>query len=122
MAEILSSPWMTFLQAVLGITGTWLLAFGLKSVRETGGFDTSNPQPLSIRFWMGLILLTLSLIPSLLSPFVQQPDNKQSRLIDTETIIVEQKPDTAPRSADQNDVGEPVAPPDTKGHAALGVR
>ncbi|MCK5509797.1 MAG: hypothetical protein KAI50_14885 [Desulfobacterales bacterium] len=101
MAEILSSPWVTFLQAVLGITGTWLLAFGLKSVRKAGGFNTSNPQPLSSRFWVGLILLTLSLIPHLLSPFMSYPDQKQSKLIDTEAIIVEQKPDTALKSVDQ---------------------
>ena len=101
MTEILSSPWVTFLQAVLGITGTWLLAFGLKSVREAGGFNTSNPQPLSIRFWVGLILLTLSLVPPLLSPFMSHPDQKQSKLIDTETIIVEQKLDTALKRVNQ---------------------
>lgn len=100
MAEILSSHWVTFLQAVLGISGTWLLAFGLKSIKESGGFDTSNPQPLSSRFWIGLILLTLSLIPPLLLPFIPQPEGKQSRLIDAGKIIVDQKHDNALKSAD----------------------
>lgn len=71
MTEMLSSPWVTFAQASLGLVGTWLLAFGLKSIREAGGFDSSNPQPLSWRFWAGLILLTLAVLPPLVSPFVQ---------------------------------------------------
>jgi len=70
MAEILSSDWAPFVQAALAICGTWLLAFGLKSIKEAGLFDTSNPQPLSFRFWLGLAFLTLSLIPPLIKPFV----------------------------------------------------
>lgn len=69
MTEILSSPWMSFTQAILAIAGTWFLAFGLKSVSEAGGHDTSNPHPLSKRFWLGLSLLTLSIVPPLISPF-----------------------------------------------------
>jgi hypothetical protein len=77
MADILSSTWVTFVQAIFAIIGTWLLAFGLKSVREAGGSDTMNPQPLSFRFWLGIILLTLSLIPPLISPFVPSRDQVQ---------------------------------------------
>jgi hypothetical protein len=71
LVEILGSRWVTFAQAILGLVGTWLLAFGLKSIRETGGFDTSNPQLFSWRFWVGLILLSLSLVPALVSPFMK---------------------------------------------------
>lgn len=70
MAGILSSDWVPFVQATLAILGTWLLAFGLKSIKEAGGFDTTNPQPLSYRFWLGLAFLTLSLLPPLMKPFV----------------------------------------------------
>jgi hypothetical protein len=66
MNSVLSSPWIGFLQALLGLVGAWLLAFGLKSIRETKGFDTSNPNPPSWRFWAGLVSLTLAAVPSLL--------------------------------------------------------
>ena len=71
MTEIFFSPWIDFVQAIFAILGTWFLAFGLKSVKEAGGFDTSNPQPLSIRFWIGLILLTLSIAPILISSLIK---------------------------------------------------
>ena len=101
MAEILSSPWMTFVQAILCIIGTWLLAFGLKSVREAGKFDTSNPQPLSYRFWVGLILLTLSLIPPLVSPFMPHRDQIQSKSIETEAFIIGRENVAKIKSVDQ---------------------
>jgi len=61
---------MTAIQAVLGLVGTWLLAFGLKSVRETRTFDTRSPYPFSWRFWLGLILLSLAALPSVVAPFI----------------------------------------------------
>jgi hypothetical protein len=70
MDVVLSSTWLGSVQAVLAIAGTWLLAFGLKSVRKADGFATSNPRPLSSRFWLGLVLITLSLMPPLVSPFI----------------------------------------------------
>lgn len=70
MIPMLSWPWLGFAQTLLGLVGTWLLAFGLKSIRGAGGFDTSNPQPPSWRFWAGLIMLTVAALPSLVSPFV----------------------------------------------------
>lgn len=69
MNSIVSGPWVGFVQAVLALLGTWLTAFGLKSLREAGGFDTSKPNPQSWRFWVGLVMLTLAVIPSLLLPF-----------------------------------------------------
>ena len=101
MAEILSSPWVTFVQGILGIAGTWLLAFGLKSVREAGGFDTSNPQPLSWRCWVGLILLTLSLIPPLVSPFMPGRDQLQSKSIETGAFMMGRERITELESVDQ---------------------
>lgn len=71
MNEIIFSPWIDSVQAIFAISGTWLLAFGLKSIREPNGFDTSNPHPLSIRFWIGLIFLTLSILPSLVSSLIK---------------------------------------------------
>jgi hypothetical protein len=71
MVEILSSAWVTFVQAIFGILGTWFLAFGLKTVKEAKEFDTSNPQPLSWRCWLGLILLTISMFPPILSQLVK---------------------------------------------------
>ncbi len=63
---------MTFAQGLAGIMGTWLLAFGLKSMKETqGSLDTSNPHPQSWRFWAGLILLTLAALPSLMRPLAR---------------------------------------------------
>ena len=78
MSNIITSSWMIFIQAILAIIGTWLLAFGLKSIKESGGFDTSNPQPISYRFWAGLIFLTISLVPPLFSPFFEAKDPIQS--------------------------------------------
>jgi hypothetical protein len=69
MNSFFSDPWIGCVQTVLGLLGTWLLAFGLKSVREANGFDTSHPQPQSWRLWAGLVLLTLATVPSLLHPF-----------------------------------------------------
>ena len=71
MTEILSCPWFKFGQAIFAIAGTWLLAFGLKSVREPKMFDTSKPHPISPRFWIGLILITVSLLPALVLPFLK---------------------------------------------------
>lgn len=69
MDSILHSPWTASLQGLLALAGTWLLAFGLKTARESKIFDTSNPQPLAWRFWAGLSLLTLAAVPTLLLPF-----------------------------------------------------
>jgi hypothetical protein len=69
MNSILHSPWITFGQALTALAGTWLLAFGLKTIRESMGFDTSNAHLLAWRFWAGLGLLTLAAVPSLLLPF-----------------------------------------------------
>lgn len=69
MTLILESPWMAVLQAMAALIGTWLLAFGLKSVREAHGFDTRKPSPASWRFWTGLGMLSLSLGVAGLSPF-----------------------------------------------------
>ncbi len=69
MDPILHSPWIAFGQAVVALAGTWLLAFGLKTVRESSGLDTSNPHPLAWRFWVGLGFLTLAAAPSVLLPF-----------------------------------------------------
>lgn len=69
MDSILHSPWTASLQGLLALAGTWLLAFGLKTVRESKVFDTSNPQPLAWRFWAGLSLLTLAAVPTMLLPF-----------------------------------------------------
>ncbi|MBI4445610.1 MAG: hypothetical protein HY645_06835 [Acidobacteria bacterium] len=67
----MTSPWVQFGQAVSAIVGTWLLAFGLKSMKETHGtFDTSSPHPLSWRFWAGLILVSVATLPALVSPFI----------------------------------------------------
>jgi hypothetical protein len=71
MSSILSCPWLGFAQTGVGLVGTWVLAFGLKSIRETAGtFNTSDPHPVSWRFWVGLVLLTVAGLPNLLSPFV----------------------------------------------------
>jgi hypothetical protein len=70
MNSIVHSPWIDFAQALFVVVGTWLLAFGLMSVRESKGFDTSNPNPLAWRFWAGLVVLTLAAVPSVLHPFV----------------------------------------------------
>lgn len=65
------SQWTGALQALCVVLGTWLLAFGLKSIKERGGkFDTTSSHPPSWRFWVGLILLTLVALPPLLSPFL----------------------------------------------------
>ena len=66
----LNSPWLAFSQGLAGLVGTWLLAFSLKTVRESKGFNTSGPHPVGWRFWVGLTLLTLAVAPSLLAPFV----------------------------------------------------
>jgi len=70
MMGVFDSPWLAFWQGLAGISGTWLLAFGLKTVLESGGFDTSEPHLVARRFWVGLTLLTLAVAPSLLGPFV----------------------------------------------------
>ena len=69
MNSTLQSPWIGFAQAILVLVGTWLLAFGLKSVRESMAFDTSNPSPRAWRFWVGLVVLSLAAVPSVLLPF-----------------------------------------------------
>ncbi len=74
MRALLSSPWSGFVQALLLITGTWLLAFGLKSVGEAKGFDRVIPHPQPWRFIAGLVLLTAACTPQLLQPFVD-PEN-----------------------------------------------
>ena len=70
MNSIVHSPWMGFAQVVLGLVGTWLLAFGLKSVRQARGFDTADPAPRAWRFWAGLVVLTAAALPSLVAPLV----------------------------------------------------
>lgn len=69
MLNLLCSDWINGSQAIIGLLGTFFLAFGLKSIREAGGFSTENPHPLSKRFWVGLILLSISAAPSITRPF-----------------------------------------------------
>ena len=73
MPALLSSPWCGFTQAALTLVGGFFLAFSLKTMKETGGFDTSDPAPQSWRFYVGLILVTLAAIPSFVAPFVANP-------------------------------------------------
>lgn len=68
----LHSPWVVLAQGLFVLFGTWLLAFGLKSVRESKGFDTTNPNRLAWRFWAGLVSLTLAAVPSLAVPFASR--------------------------------------------------
>jgi hypothetical protein len=89
MTSILSSSWLTFVQAVIALAGTWLLAFGLKSLKETRGFDTSDPQPLSWRFWGGLILLSAAALPPLISPFFL-PDRSEGKARDGKRAALHQ--------------------------------
>lgn len=67
---ICSHPLIPFAQGLLALVGTWTLAFGLKSVQESRGFDTSKPHPMSYRFWVGLALISLAALPSLFGPLV----------------------------------------------------
>lgn len=66
---LLCSPWTDAFQALTAVAGTFLLAFGLKTVRESGGFDTLKPHPLSSRFWLGLIVVSIAALPTLLRAF-----------------------------------------------------
>jgi len=40
-------------------------------VREADGLDTSDPQPRAWRFWFGLTLLSVAVVPSLIVPFLK---------------------------------------------------
>lgn len=69
MISFLCSPWMDVLQALLALGGTFLLAFGLKTIAEARAFNISEPQPLSPRFWWGLGFISLAALPTLLRAF-----------------------------------------------------
>jgi hypothetical protein len=62
LRAITEPDWIEATQAIVAVVGTWLLAFGLKKLR---GLDTMIPFPKSIRFWLGLILISLAAVPAL---------------------------------------------------------
>ena len=58
---LLCAPWAEPALLILGVVGTWLLAFGLAPFKRFGGdvfFDTSRPAVTSWKFWLGLGLIT----------------------------------------------------------------
>lgn len=65
------SPWLDALQGIIAVAGTFLLAFSLKTIRETdGNFNTMDPRPVSSRMWWGLGLISIAALPTILRALV----------------------------------------------------